>query len=183
MAKKQQASPGSPASSLIHPWWNHINIYRGPAVFRKSLRPVPEEVANLYAVHFCHSEVLNGGFLQFYMNDTGVLAPETLRGLRALGLTEAAKLLARTMRRFGKVYPRGRFVRWRVLGVKADGNWPDEDPFEKADDRYYKLLPIDTMRFSKAMDRYAAKYIANKESVEQNRKRARAAKKKNPRVI
>lgn len=115
MAKKQQMSPGNLAWSLVEPWWKHINIYRGPAVFRKSLRLVPEEVANLYAVHFCDSEVLNGGFLQFYMNSTGVLATEALRGLRALGLTEAAKVLARTMRRFGKEYSRGKSARWRKL--------------------------------------------------------------------
>ncbi|WP_369973953.1 DUF4375 domain-containing protein [Polaromonas sp. SP1] len=31
---------------------------------------------HLFAVHWCQSEICNGGFMQFFANSTGVLAPE-----------------------------------------------------------------------------------------------------------
>jgi hypothetical protein len=65
---------------LVEPVWDEINIYDGPDVFLETFQKVPLKIGYLYAVHFCQSEVCNGGFGQFFFNSTGVLAPEAVRG-------------------------------------------------------------------------------------------------------
>jgi hypothetical protein len=100
---------------LIEPIWNSISIYDGPHAFLKQFGTVRPEVGHLFAAHWCQSEVCNGGFHQFFYNDTGVLAPEALAGFRAIGLHDWAEILNEAMRFFGKRYPRDRRKRQKQL--------------------------------------------------------------------
>src|SRR4051794_27697626 len=91
---------------LVGPIWHSVSIYDGPETFLRQYRRLPREVGHLFAAHWCMSEVCNGGFHQFFGNSTGVLAPEAVEGIRAMGLTVWADILAAAMQLFGTPYPR-----------------------------------------------------------------------------
>jgi hypothetical protein len=74
----------------VEPIWDVINIYGGPDVFLATFAKVPRPVGICYAAHFCLSEVHNGGWLQFFLNSTGVLAPEAVEGFEAIGMPKLA---------------------------------------------------------------------------------------------
>src|SRR6516225_8744132 len=92
--------------SVIEPFWLPLNAswHRGPEVFLAAFAQVPSKVGDLYAAHWCQSEVCNGGFHQFFSNTTGLLAPEAWIGFRNLGISPWADLLRQAMAFFGTPY-------------------------------------------------------------------------------
>jgi hypothetical protein len=74
----------------IEPYWDVFDIYNGHQGFESSIHNAPRPVVLLYAAHFCQSEVHNGGFLQFFWNNTGVLAPEAIEGYGVIGMPTLA---------------------------------------------------------------------------------------------
>jgi hypothetical protein len=76
---------------------------------------MPRPVVLLYASHLCLSELNNGGFLQFFWNSTGFIAPEAADGFMAIGMPKLASLVRTTSAPFGYPYPRDRHERWDAL--------------------------------------------------------------------
>ncbi len=105
---------------LVEPIFSDINIYEGPEVFARCIADMPRPVLNLYAAHFCLSEVHNGGFLQFFWNNTGVMAPESIDGFRAIGMPHVALLITDAAKPLGAPYPRDRDARWDALLAASD---------------------------------------------------------------
>lgn len=134
-------SDGSKAWLVIEPAWGTVSIYDGPSRLRRDLADVPVEVRHLLATHWCMSEVMNGGLLQFYWNGTGVLAPEALEGFKALEMHKLAGALRRSIMIFGRPYPRGTRTRRKFLAkiTGGDPDWPDweNDPFDKIDQPFF----------------------------------------------
>lgn len=95
----------------IEPIWKKVRIHDGPDRFLRQFRSVSPAQAHLLAVHWCVSEVVNGGFGQFFHNDTGVLGPEAAAGFEFLGLPEGADLVRRALSYYGPDYPRDRAKR------------------------------------------------------------------------
>lgn len=122
---------------LIEPDFDRVSIYDGPDRFLADIKDMPDWRIHLLAVHWCDSEVCNGGFHQFFFNSTGVLAPEALRGYEAIGRTDLADLLRQAMTRLRPEYPRDRTARQRALKGGLFRKRPD---FNDLDDRYYKLI-------------------------------------------
>jgi hypothetical protein len=134
----------------VDPVWDQINIYDGPDVFLETYANAPEKAGLLFAAHFCQAEVCNGGFDQFFFNSTGVLAPEAVRGFRAIGQYKIADLLDVAMRRLANEYPRDRQLRQELLervGEKA---------FDDLDEQFFALLHEEAGGFEAAADAYAA---------------------------
>src|SRR5829696_2343578 len=73
---------------VLEPYWARIDIYNGPEAFLATYGEVPPVVQILFAAHWCESEVSNGGLHQFFMNPTGVLAPEAAQAFRKLGFPD-----------------------------------------------------------------------------------------------
>lgn len=139
----------------IEPVWQQMSIYDGPDVFLDQLRSIQPEQGHLFAAHWCHSEVCNGGFHQFFTNPTGVLAPEAAAGFRAIGLEGCAKLIEQAMAYFGLPYPREHFVRVEQL-ERVPGNTRAEwDPFYQLDDAFYRLLDEENGGYERAANDYA----------------------------
>jgi Domain of unknown function (DUF4375) len=69
----------------------------------------------LFAAHFCQSEIVNGGFSQFFFNSTGVLAPEAIEGFKAIGQVSVAESVQEACALFGDPYPRDRPLRHSKL--------------------------------------------------------------------
>jgi hypothetical protein len=127
----------------IEPYWDVFDIYNGLKGFETSIRGVPRPAVLLYAAHFCHSEVHNGGFLQFFWNNTGVLAPEAIEGYSVIGMPTSASLLKEAASRLGTPYPRDREDRWEALLAASERGKPElMRIFEKLD-------PDDTRGFYK----------------------------------
>ena len=149
---------GEAAWRLIEPHLDAISIYDGPLRFLQDFAQVPEAPRHMYAVWWCDSEVCNGGFHQFFLNSTGVLAPEAREGFRAMGLMEFADLLDAAIGRFGEQYPRDRDARraglqaMRLPGEKRQ-QW---DPLYELDDCYYAAKQAS--RFYEHLDEFARRH-------------------------
>lgn len=118
-----------------------MSIYDGPEAFLRRFTEIPEHSGHLLAAHWCSSEVYNGGFHQFFCNDTGVLAPEAVAGFEAVGMPRTAAVVAEAMARVGDPYPRDRERRQNMFCVlDADDGEDDndvwQDPFDDLDSRF-----------------------------------------------
>jgi hypothetical protein len=151
-------NPGEIYWSVIEPHWIPLNEAwdYDIAAFLSSVRKVHVRVCHLYAAHWCQSEVINGGFYQFFHNSTGILAPESLAGFHAIGLHDLATALNKAMKFFGEEHPRERKRRLEQLPEMANTNRAEWDPFIKEDELFYRCLEIEEYRWERAADIYAA---------------------------
>jgi hypothetical protein len=109
---------------LVEPVFKLVDL-DSPATFQESTVDVKRPILALFAAHSCLSEVHNGGFLQFFWNSTGVMAPESIEGFRALGMSELASVVSRAAEPLGNPYPRNREDRWDAL-LFASGRSEEE---------------------------------------------------------
>jgi hypothetical protein len=134
--------PGELYWRALEPYWLPLNEAwsNDPAALLTELRSVPTKVRNLYAAHWCISEVENGGLYQFFYNSTGILAPESVEGLNAVGLEQCADAVSDAIKFFGARYPRSRIERLEHLPDSSGGKREDWDPFEQQDESFYRCL-------------------------------------------
>jgi hypothetical protein len=140
----------------VEPYWDEISIYRGSRTFLSQFRRTPVGARVLFAAHWVQSEVRNGGFLQFFENPTGVLAPEGIVAYRELGMPKTAQCIQAACKWFGRSYPRARADRQRRL-ARAGASY-EESPFNTLDDKFYSLVDREGGGFAKLADRYAVKH-------------------------
>lgn len=112
------------------------NIYDGPLQYEASLAGFSCEQRWLFAVDWYQAEVNNGGHDQFYSNSTGLVWPDALAGLHAIGAEEAAALLQESADRLGGSPSLSREERGADLARLA----PD---FNDLDTRFYALGELD----------------------------------------
>jgi hypothetical protein len=145
----------------VEPIWNAISIYDGPDTFLRQFSRVPEHAGHLFAVHWCISEVCNGGLHQFFSNSTGVLAPEAVAGFRAVGMPETAAIVEQAMARLPSPYPRDREDREDALDALDPEDMDEEDdwesPFDDLDSRFYELYSTENGGW-KSIDGYAGQF-------------------------
>ena len=147
--------PGEAYWQIVSPYWKQVDIYSGGDAFLRTFANVPEPAGHLLALHWCQSEVCNGGFHQFFTNPTGVLAPEAAQGFRAINTSAIAEILERAMVVFGTPYPRAQEMRHQFLS-SIPGETRDEwDPFIALDDAFYEAKGDDVLY--DAADAYAAR--------------------------
>jgi hypothetical protein len=147
--------PGDRYWSAVGPVWRSISMYGGPDLFLQQFGEVRREVGQLFAAHWCQSEVRNGGLHQFFSNSTGVLAPEALDGFRAIGLAEWTSILEEAMAFFGSPYPREQAARLELLAGRRGRRREEWDPFYRLDGRFYEWLHGGGNRWEHAADAYA----------------------------
>jgi hypothetical protein len=105
--------PRPGAESRIVSYWDSIeaaykevSIHDGGIVFCRDFARLPAAIGDLVAVHWTLSEVANGGLHQFFLNSTGVLAPETAQGFYRMGLGNVGNLIRTAMSFVGETSPR-----------------------------------------------------------------------------
>ena len=148
----------------VAPFWDSVNIHDGAKTFLRHFTEMPEHSAHLYVLHWCASEICNGGFDQFFFNSTGVLAPEAVAAFRAVGMPQTAAIIAEAVASLGTPYPREREERQDALSVLEaltpdDGGEDDwQSPFDSLDDRFYDLMSSENGGLEEAAQRYAAQF-------------------------
>ena len=84
-----------------------------------------------------HCQVHNGGFLQFFWNSPGLIAPEAADGFKAIGMPMLASLLLTTAALLGSPYPSGRDARWDALLMASGRDQRDlKRIFKKSSNMY-----------------------------------------------
>jgi hypothetical protein len=148
-------SPGQAYWQVVSRYWEQVDIYNGGDAFLRTFAGVPEPAGHLLALHWCQSEVCNGGLHQFFTNPTGVLAPEAAQGFRAINMSAIAEILERAMAIFGTPYPRAEEMRHQLLS-RIPGRTRDEwDPFIALDNAFFAAKSDDVLY--EAADAYAAR--------------------------
>ncbi|MNO76109.1 hypothetical protein D3C76_671760 [compost metagenome] len=82
---------------------------------------LPEALKTIHAVSYFESQIFNGGIHQAFFNSSGDLAPEVAAGLRALGLTDQARIVEHSISMFSTPYPRDTGIR-RDSHFHSDGS-------------------------------------------------------------
>jgi hypothetical protein len=145
---------------IVEPIWEKISIYDGYDVYLEQIARYPESHINLFATHWFYAEVTNGGFHQFYYNDSGIVVDEAIRGFRALGMTHTAALIEKTTRFFAgrDIHDRDQRIKHLEAFEQQHGGRraPSEqwNPFYKTD--FELLVESENDGFVNAADLYAA---------------------------
>jgi len=142
-------------------FYDRFDIYHGRAKWEKSIDGIPQAALDLWALHWLHLEVYNGGFLQFFENSTGVLAPEARDGFAAIGMKDVADIVQRAMDKLGNPYPFDREERNTVLMKmderKMDFDQEDKEFYDLADtNKFFRRVP----KFVPLADTYAIKHLS-----------------------
>ncbi len=110
---------------VIEPLFKLIDLGNGPEAFAGAIATVPRSSVLLFSAHMALAEVHNGGFLQLFWNNTGVVVPEALEGFTTIGMPTMAGILHEAAQPLGDPYPRDRDERWDAL-LLASGRNPKE---------------------------------------------------------
>jgi hypothetical protein len=121
---------------VLEPYWSRLSI-DNPEAFLASAAAAPRAVVMLYAAHFSQSEICNGGFLQFFWNSTGVLAPEACESFPAMGMPQLGAVVHFAVSRLGMPYPRRREDRWDALLVQSGRSSEELEEIFQAQDQLY----------------------------------------------
>ena len=78
---------------VIEPAFNAVDIYGGTESLAADLALLSPGQRALLALHWCVSEISNGGFDQFFTNASGLLASEAVQGFERIGASESARVL------------------------------------------------------------------------------------------
>lgn len=145
------------------PYYDQFNFYDGRDEWLRSIEKIPEKAVNLFAVHWLHLEVCNGGFWQYFFNSTGTSAPEARRGFTAIGMPEVSVVVDKAMALLGSEYPGTKEARREIVGSPFDSEgFSDLDAnFDDLDSRFYDLA--DTSQFFRKLPKfvpYADQYAA-----------------------
>ena len=104
-----------------------VSIYDGVDVLNAGLALATASQRHFYAIWWTISEVCNGGFHQYFLNPTGIVAPVALDGFRQLGVPAAASALERACAPFGKIDIQNHEARCRVLERLEEGAFEESD--------------------------------------------------------
>jgi len=158
LVKAQEAYPDSY-------WWHidaafrKVDIYNGGEALQKSFTPLPAHIKDLVVAHWFLSEIANGGVAQFYLNPTGVLAPEAASSFASMGLPVVADAVRRSLTIFGASFPRDEESRVTALLRIAKKNDPEEifesNLFSDIETAIYDFGGTDLGRIYDRMDAYA----------------------------
>lgn len=155
-AAEGAGTAGDAYFGVIEPHFERVTIYKGPKVFLEEYGKTPERARNLLTAHWAASEISNGGFLQLFSGAAGVLAPESVIGLRALGLGPSADIVEQAMALLGRTYPREMDKRHRLVEARKRQR-KQANPFADLDERFFESLRRHPGGFNAVAADYAGK--------------------------
>jgi hypothetical protein len=114
----------------------------------------PRNVQLLWATSYGKADIDNGGFHQFFSNNTGMYAPEMQECLAKMGLVETAGIVKKAMLVFGEPYPRSQDAREKFLRKFPGERREEWDPFHALDDQFYESSKSGDAGFHERADRW-----------------------------
>jgi hypothetical protein len=131
--------PGELLWLAVEPVYSRVSTDSPNEFFEGFSQLLPAQ-GHLFAAYCAQSDVNIGGLYQFFLDSTGVMAPESARGLRFLEQAELADILERAIALFGADYPRGQERREAAVERLTR----PENPFPALDAAFHKaLVPFD----------------------------------------
>ena len=175
MDAPESTPPGSIYWAAVEPVWNTIDIYNGEERFLATFASCNRDRALLCTAHWSQSEICNGGFTQFFHNDTGVLAPEAVDAFNAIGMPRAAREIEIAMELLGLRFIRDRAVRMGQIesilnqedeqrhgAPKKYGSFRYVEGWAPAQATFYECLANENRGFNQAADAFALSRKLNK---------------------
>lgn len=143
---------------FIEPYAESVEIYGTPEEFFETFGRLPEAVRHVLAVWWLHAEVCNGGFHQLFYNSSGILAPEAVEGLRAIGLRICVTIADAAIKKLGEPYPRDREARLKTLQLleRSGNDGKHGDPFDELNEQYYAAMQGEELEAR--LDAYARRH-------------------------
>jgi len=98
----------------------------------------------MLGLHWCYTEVCNGGFHQFFSNWTGGFAPEALAAAGSVGLNHLAAIIEAALKALAPAgYPRD--LRERSLLLGREGLWEE---LLELNDRFFQTTRDERLFFA-----------------------------------
>ena len=146
-------------------FYDTFDFYNGRDIWLGSIASIPEEAVFLFAVHWTHLEIHNGGFAQFFWNSTGTLAPEAVEAFRAIGMPDVAQIVGDAMSAFGDPYPVEKSAREAILEAQEDDSVL-LNALDQMTDTFYDLADTEEVfrrqpKFVPFAEEYAARAAAS----------------------
>ena len=125
---------------IYEPYYDDFNFYDGRDNWLKSIEKIPQKAVYLFAVHWLHLEVYNGGFWQYFFNSTSTSMPEAVAGFSAIGMPKVAEVIQEAALKVGDPFPFDRDERISIVGDPKN-----RMDFDLLEDKFYELA--DTEKF------------------------------------
>ena len=125
---------------VLEPLFSSIDL-SSPVAYAQTSARVPSPALLIYAAHMSLAEIYNGGFLQLFWNNTGVLVPDAIEAFEAIGMRRTGAIVSTAAVLLGVPYPRDRDERWDAL-LAATERDPEElkRVFEESSDFYIAFV-------------------------------------------
>lgn len=125
---------------IYEPYYDSLDFYQGRQQWEDSIKDIPVKAVHLFAIHWLHLEVYNGGFWQYFYNSTATSFPEAVEGFTAIGMPDVAGIVKEAAGKLGDPFPFDKDAREHIVGP------PDQRmDFAHQDDEFYRLA--DTENF------------------------------------
>ena len=131
----------------LRPYYDQLNFYGTRDDWLASTEGVPQKIVRLYAVHWLHLEVHNGGFWQYFYNSTSNSAPEARDGFAVMGMHDVSDVVAAAMTKVGKPFPFDKSLREDIVG-------PPDDRMDFKEEEELFLLLADTPKIFRRKPRF-----------------------------
>ena len=116
-----------------------INDWSQTRMWYKTVFELSEPVRYTYGIGVLNMQVMNGGFEQYFDNDYGIFAEETLNGLKKIGAELTFGLLKSAIKILNKHKEPQTDLFEFITQNKYWENEEIEQELDRLDDEYYKL--------------------------------------------
>lgn len=143
-------------------YYEEFDFYNGRDKWLESIKGIPIQATHLFALHWLHLEVHNGGFWQYFYNSTCHSMPEAIAGYDAIGMSEVAETIRSASAELGDPFPFETEERRKLVGEPVGGSRMD---FNEYENQFYELADTNRLIFRKKpkfvpfADAYAANYL------------------------
>lgn len=109
------ASEPAGARALVEPMKGKVTLDQGSGPLFRDLTGFSVKERFLYAVLACTDGQRDGGFRGFFSSPEGIMGPEAIAGLRAMGMVNAGAVVQKAANLLGRDFPRDLAERRRAV--------------------------------------------------------------------
>ncbi|MSQ09427.1 MAG: DUF4375 domain-containing protein [Dehalococcoidia bacterium] len=141
-------APEATARGLVEPMRGKVALDQGSAALFRDLANYSVRERFLFAVLACADEVRAGDFRRFFASPEGIMGPEAIAGLRAMGMVNTAAVAQKAANVLGREFPRDLAERRRAVDANVAA-------LNTLDAEFTQLLSVEAGGIDVATDRLA----------------------------